>query len=146
MAARADIPLSQHVEDSERAGVPSDRHFGLRTALRAMFFRFHEDRDLVRLARRGDPAAFLALSSRYRGRIRRVALERRGISDPEVKALRDIMLSAFRDLDSFAECCAPGTWLYLNGFSAAFALLREAAFRQSRVLRAGVRQTSPTGW
>jgi hypothetical protein len=146
MAARADIPLSQHVEDSEIVGASSAPHLGVRTTLRAMLFRFQDDRHLVRLARRGDQAAFQALASRYRGRLRGAALERRGIADPEVRALHDMVLSAFRDIDSFAECCAPGTWLYLNGFSAAFALLREAAGRQSSALRVGIRQTSPTGW
>ena len=146
MAARADIPLSQHVEDPEIVGESSAPRLGLGTALRAMFFRFQDDGHLVQTARRGDQAAFQALASRYRGRLHRVALERRGIEDPEVRALHDMVLCAFRDVDSFVECCAPGTWLYLNGFSAAFALLREAAGRESSALRVGIRQTSPTGW
>ena len=37
------------------------------------------------------------------------------------EVLCEIVVAAFKDIDSFGTKCAPGTWLYMHGFRAVFA-------------------------
>ena len=93
---------------------------GLWRRLRARAFRIFSDEVLMRRARAGDPTAFDALVSRHRTRLRALGLdplESEGLSGD---VLSETVLTAFKNLDSLGEPCAPGTWLYLHGFRAVF--------------------------
>jgi hypothetical protein len=93
---------------------------GLWRRLRARAFRIFGDEVLMRRARAGDATAFDALVSRHRTRLHALgldSLEREGLSGD---VLSDTVLTAFRNLDSLGEPCAPGTWLYLHGLRAVF--------------------------
>jgi hypothetical protein len=91
---------------------------GLWTALRASGYRIFSDAFLVRRAVTGDHAAFDALVARYRRRLYTLALESLRSEDKASDALRETVLSAFKDIDSFRARCSPGTWLYLHGIRA----------------------------
>ena len=93
---------------------------GLWRALRSRACRIYSDETLVRRAQDGDHAAFDALASRYRKRLYTLAIDSLEDESEAAEALREMVLSAFRDIDSFGDKCSPGTWLYLHGFRAVF--------------------------
>lgn len=68
-----------------------------------------------------DHTAFDALVARYRSRLHAMELDTRGSRGEAGDALREMMLSAFKDIDSFGAKCTPGTWLYQHGLRAGFA-------------------------
>jgi hypothetical protein len=83
-------------------------------------------RDLQDLQRRDpramracqDQTAFDALLARYRSRLHAMELGSRGSGGEEGDA--EMMLLAFKDIDSFGAKCTPGTWLYQHGLRAGF--------------------------
>ena len=95
-------------------------------ALQGVRYRWFSDRELVRRAGARDHTAFNVLRSRYRTQVDALKHGPRVDDDHDEAALRDTLVSAFRGVDSFAVCCTPGTWLYLNGLRAAFGRLGAA--------------------
>ena len=90
-------------------------------ALRSRAYRILSDEILVRRARARDHAAFDALVARYRDRLYTMAVNSLGDEREAGDVVCEILISAFRDIDSFNVNCAPGTWLYMHGFRAVFA-------------------------
>jgi hypothetical protein len=88
--------------------------------LRTWSYGIFSDGALVQRARAGDDTAFDALVARYRDRLYALALGSLGDEGAAGDALSEIVLSAFKDIDSFRAGCAPGTWLYLHGFRSLF--------------------------
>ena len=120
---------------------------GLRAAMRAIGYRFLKDGDLVQRARARDHAAFEALAARYQRQIDQLALESSAFQDstfedPDENALTESVLAAFRDIDSFAIRCRPGTWLYLHGLRAVFERLGVGPERRPAARRTDVRKLS----
>ena len=92
----------------------------LRTALMTRAYRVLSDQTLVQRARARDYAAFDALVARYRRRLYTMAFGSLGDEGEARQALRETVLQAFADIDSFGRQCTPGTWLYLQGFRSVF--------------------------
>ena len=109
----------------------------LSRASRVWAYGFLNDETLVRRARARDFAAFDALMARYRNRLYSLALGSLGDESEAGEALRDMVLTAFRDIESFGEKCTPGTWLYLHGFRAVFARMKPPAGRYAVERRNG---------
>ncbi len=93
---------------------------GLGRLLRTHVYGVLSDEDLVSRARSGDHAAFDALATRHRGRIYSMALGFLGTEAKAGEALCEIMLSAFRSIDSIGANCTPRAWLYLHGLRTVF--------------------------
>jgi len=89
-------------------------------ALRTTAYRIFSDETLVKRALARDQTAFDALVARYRNRLYAMALDSLGNEGEAGDALCEMVLSAFKDIDSFGENCTPGTWLYLHGLRAVF--------------------------
>jgi hypothetical protein len=115
------IRTGSFAERREEWGRPAS--IRIAEALRAAIYRLDPDADLVRRARHGDRAAFTALRSRYARKVRALA-DARPVHDDRGDDLREILIAAFQDLESFDARCAPGTWLFLHGIRAAFARFR----------------------
>lgn len=103
----------------------------LGSALRTVRYKFHGDGELVRLAGARDRIAFKTLVARYRRQVHVLAEGPLADADHAESALRDTLISAFREIDAFGLRCTPGTWLYLHGLRAAFRRVN-AAGRQYR--------------
>ena len=79
-----------------------------------------------------DRIAFKILVSRYRRQVRVLAEGPLADVDHAESALRDTLISAFREIDAFGLRCTPGTWLYLHGLRAAFGRVNAAGRRYRR--------------
>ena len=101
----------------------ANRSNPLRRMLRRLSYGLLKDEELVQRTRARDFAAFDALVARYRDRLYTLAVASLKDENEAILAMRDTVLSAFRDLDSFNDRCSPGTWLYLHGIRAVFARL-----------------------
>lgn len=95
----------------------------LMRAVRSRAYRIFSDETLVRRARARDHAAFDALVARYRNRLYTMAVSSLGDEGEAGDVVCEMVISAFKDIDSFNSKCAPGTWLYMHGFRAVFARL-----------------------
>ena len=112
---------------------------GLGSALRTTAYRILSDETLVRRVRAKDHAAFDALLARYRSRLHTMALGFLGNEYDADDAVCEMVLSAFKDCESFGAKCTPGTWLYQHGLRAVFARMNVPSGRYAygRRLRAG---------
>lgn len=95
-----------------------------------------EDRELLRRARDGDPAALNALVSRYTDDVYAVAL--RVLGDPERArdAAQDAFVSALRSLDRFRGEASFRTWLLRIALNTARSSIRRAGRRREVALDA----------
>ena len=70
------------------------------------------DEELVNRAREGSERAWMALVKRHESRLYNHALRMSGNPDDAMDILQDVLLSAYRNLDSFRGDAKFSTWLY----------------------------------
>ena len=121
------MSMSDHGDDATGDGAIRHRvRSAIRVTFRNMHYRTLSDRELVRRAGLRNEAAFNTLSSRYAKRVHAVTLASLMRDNHPESALRDTVIEAFQEMDSFAMRCTQGTQLYRLGLRAAFGRLSAA--------------------
>lgn len=102
------------------SGAGEGRLAGLFRELRTRALRLLSDEFLLARAREGDAKAFDALVARHRNRLRTLGLDSLQSSTVAGRALSEMVLKAFHNLDCVGATRSPGMWLYLHGFRVVF--------------------------